>query len=47
MLQTLRGPVLALADTAAILPGHGPQTLMAAERAQNPYLQADYLGGSR
>ena len=42
-----RQTVLALADTAAILPGHGPQTLMAAERAQNPYLQADYLGGSR
>lgn len=47
MLDTLRGPVLALRDTAAILPGHGPQSLMAAERATNPYLQADYLGGVR
>ncbi len=46
MLDTLRGPVLGLSDTSAILPGHGPQTLMAAERATNPYLQADYLGGA-
>jgi glyoxylase-like metal-dependent hydrolase (beta-lactamase superfamily II) len=27
----------------AVLPGHGPQTTMAAERAQNPFLQASYL----
>ena len=27
-------------------PGHGPQTVMARERATNPYLQADYLGGA-
>lgn len=47
MLDTLRGPVLALPDTAAILPGHGQQTVMARERATNPYLQADYLGGAR
>ncbi|MFT4218032.1 MAG: MBL fold metallo-hydrolase [Micropruina sp.] len=47
MLNTLRGPVLDLPDTAAILPGHGQQTVMARERATNPYLQADYLGGVR
>ena len=47
MLDTLRGPVLGLPDTAAILPGHGQQTVMARERATNPYLQADYLGGAR
>ena len=46
MLDTLRGPVLDLSDTSAILPGHGGQTLMARERAVNPYLQADYLGGA-
>ncbi len=47
MLDTLRGPVLGLADASAILPGHGQQSLMGRERATNPYLQADYLGGSR
>ena len=26
-------------DTAAVLPGHGPQTTMAHERATNPYLR--------
>lgn len=46
MLDTLRGPVLDLSDTAAILPGHGPQTRMDRERATNPYLQANYLGGA-
>ena len=46
MLDTLRGPVLGLSDTAAVLPGHGQQTVMARERATNPYLQADYLGGA-
>lgn len=39
MTDTLRRRVLALDDTTAILPGHGPQTLMARERATNPYLQ--------
>ncbi len=43
MLDTLRGPVLDLPDTAAILPGHGQQTVMARERATNPYLQSDFL----
>lgn len=46
MLETLRGPVLGLADSAAVLPGHGQQTRMARERATNPFLQADYLGGA-
>lgn len=43
MLDTLRGPVLGLPDATAVLPGHGPQTVMARERATNPYLQPDYL----
>lgn len=36
MLDTLRGPVLNLPDGAAILPGHGQQSVMARERATNP-----------
>lgn len=43
MLKSLRSKVLPLADTAVLLPGHGPQTSMAAERAGNPYLQGDQL----
>jgi glyoxylase-like metal-dependent hydrolase (beta-lactamase superfamily II) len=43
MRQTLAGPVLALPDSAAVLPGHGPQTLMARERTTNPYLQPAFL----
>jgi hydroxyacylglutathione hydrolase len=39
MLKSLRVKVLPLPDTAAVLPGHGPQTTMAQERAGNPYLQ--------
>ncbi|MDR1431701.1 MAG: MBL fold metallo-hydrolase [Propionibacteriaceae bacterium] len=44
MRQTLAGPVLALPDSAGILPGHGQQTSMAAERANNPYLSQAFLG---
>jgi glyoxylase-like metal-dependent hydrolase (beta-lactamase superfamily II) len=43
MLRSLAGPVLSLPDTAAIFPGHGPQTFMATERANNPYLQPRFL----
>ncbi len=43
MRATLRGPVLALPDTAAVLPGHGPQSTMRRERARNPYLQPAFL----
>ncbi|MDO5535673.1 MAG: MBL fold metallo-hydrolase [Propionibacteriaceae bacterium] len=43
MKRTLRDVVLALPDTAALLPGHGPETTMAHERATNPYLQDSYL----
>ncbi len=43
MRETLAGPVLAIADDTAVLPGHGPQTLMARERATNPYLQPAFL----
>jgi glyoxylase-like metal-dependent hydrolase (beta-lactamase superfamily II) len=43
MVRTLAGPVLGLPDSAGILPGHGPQTNMAAERVNNPYLQTGFL----
>ena len=39
MLESLRTKVLPLPDEAVVLPGHGPQTTIARERAHNPYLQ--------
>jgi glyoxylase-like metal-dependent hydrolase (beta-lactamase superfamily II) len=38
MLHTLESVVLALPDTSLVLPGHGPATTMARERAANPFL---------
>jgi hydroxyacylglutathione hydrolase len=46
MLRSLRTKVLPLPDTVAVLPGHGPQTTIARERAQNPYLNDSYLSRS-
>ena len=43
MARSLREKVLPLPDAVVVLPGHGPQTTMAAERAANPYLQASFL----
>lgn len=40
MTRTLRGPVWDLPDRARLLPGHGPASTMAVERASNPYLRA-------
>ena len=39
MLRSLRTKVLPLPDSVVVLPGHGPQTTMARERVENPYLQ--------
>ena len=39
MLESLRSKVLPLPDPVVVLPGHGPFTTMAAERATNPYLR--------
>ncbi len=39
MLRSLAGPVLALPDETLLLPGHGPSTTMARERATNPFLR--------
>ena len=38
MQRSLREVVLPLADSSLVLPGHGPATTMARERATNPYL---------
>lgn len=43
MVRTLKNVVLGLDDASYILPGHGPATQMAHERANNPYLQPDTL----
>ena len=45
MLRSLHDKVLPLPDSVAVLPGHGPQTTMAHERATNPYLKSERLGG--
>ncbi len=39
--RALRGIV---PDDAVLLPGHGPRTSVARERATNPYLQPSFLG---
>ena len=39
MVESLRTKVLPLPDPVVVLPGHGPRTTMAAERATNPYLR--------
>lgn len=39
MLHSLATKVLPLADDIVVLPGHGEQTTIGAERATNPYLQ--------
>ncbi|OHR22363.1 hydrolase [Corynebacterium sp. HMSC034A01] len=39
MQESLRGPVWDLADELQVLPGHGPATTVAQERATNPYLR--------
>ncbi len=43
MRNSLLTKVLGLDDRSVLLPGHGPQTTMAAERRSNPYLQPAYL----
>ena len=39
MRESLRGPVWDLDDELQVLPGHGPATTVAQERATNPYLR--------
>lgn len=39
MMESLRDKILPLADDTVVLPGHGPATTIARERAGNPYLR--------
>jgi glyoxylase-like metal-dependent hydrolase (beta-lactamase superfamily II) len=45
MLTSLRERVLPLTDDTWVLPGHGPDTTMARERATNPFLRGLHPGG--
>ncbi len=38
MTDSLRRVVLTAADDCVVLPGHGPQTTIGAEKATNPFL---------
>jgi len=40
LIRSIRDHLLTLPDETAVLPGHGPQTTIATERAQNPFLTA-------
>jgi glyoxylase-like metal-dependent hydrolase (beta-lactamase superfamily II) len=39
MMASLRDKVLTLPDETVVLPGHGPETTIARERAHNPFLR--------
>ncbi|HEY8789770.1 MAG TPA: MBL fold metallo-hydrolase [Actinopolymorphaceae bacterium] len=45
MRHSLTTKVLPLADATIVLPGHGPNTTIAVERATNPYLRPTFLLG--
>lgn len=42
LLESIRGQIWALGDDVTLLPGHGPTTTVAEERAHNPFLQGAY-----
>jgi len=46
MDESLRSVIWPLDDDVLVLPGHGPQTSIGAERVANPFLQAAAAGGS-
>lgn len=46
MHESLRTKVLSLSDDVAVLPGHGAQTSIGAERRTNPFLQDLRLGAA-
>ena len=39
ILRSIRDKLLVLPDSAVVVPGHGPNTTIARERAENPFLQ--------
>lgn len=43
MRRSLRSVILPAADETVVLPGHGPQTTIGAERVSNPFLRDDQL----
>jgi len=43
MRNSLISKILPLNDELIVLPGHGPQTTIGRERANNPYLQESFL----
>lgn len=45
MFETLRKKVLPLSDSLRVLPGHGPETTIGAERKYNSYLKQANNGG--
>ncbi len=38
IIRSIREKLLALPDETVVIPGHGPATTIARERAQNPFL---------
>lgn len=46
MDESLRAVIWPMSDEVIVLPGHGAQTTIGAERAANPFLQAAAAGGS-
>jgi hydroxyacylglutathione hydrolase len=39
ILRSIHDKLLALEDSAVVIPGHGPNTTIGRERARNPFLQ--------
>lgn len=46
MDRSLRDVIWPMSDDVVVLPGHGPQTTMGAERVSNPFLRAAASGGA-
>jgi hydroxyacylglutathione hydrolase len=40
IVRSIRKRLLVFPDTTVVVPGHGPSTTIAAERASNPFLQS-------
>lgn len=44
LMDSIRSEILTLPDAMRLLPGHGPETTVAHERAHNPFLVPSYRG---
>jgi hydroxyacylglutathione hydrolase len=40
LMDSIQREILTLPDSTRLLPGHGPETTVGAERATNPYVRA-------